>query len=85
MSVWCGTWSDMSDMSDKSDFIGVPQVQKTEGQQNIGFCNSSFFSCNKRLIDGAAFDPGRNGTEDVPGVSSFVIAPVGDVDGVPLH
>ena len=31
MSVWCGTWSDMSDKSDKSDFIGVPQVQKTEG------------------------------------------------------
>ena len=28
MSVGCGTWSDMSDKSDKSDFIGVPQVQK---------------------------------------------------------
>jgi hypothetical protein len=24
----CGTLSDMSDMSNKSDFIGVPQVQK---------------------------------------------------------
>ncbi len=28
MSVWCGT---LSDMSDKSDFIGVPQMQKKEG------------------------------------------------------
>ena len=37
MSVRCGT---LSDKSDKSDFIGVPQVQKKRVQQNIGFCNS---------------------------------------------
>ena len=30
----------MSDLSDKSDFIGVPQMQKKRGRQNIGFCNS---------------------------------------------
>ena len=30
-------------MSDKSDFIGVPQVQKKRGRQNIGFCNSPPF------------------------------------------
>ena len=35
MSVGCGTWSDMSDMSDKSDFIGVPQVQKKRLQNSL--------------------------------------------------
>jgi hypothetical protein len=36
MSVWCGALSDISDMSDKSDLIGAPQVQKKRLQQNIG-------------------------------------------------
>ena len=29
-------------MSDMSDFIGVPQVQKKRGRQNIGFCPPFF-------------------------------------------